>query len=296
MRTPPVIDAPAAARCRWCGAPFGARAEHLAGRTRCPDCGVATTDPFPTPEELDAAYASWYRPDAGRFSGPGDKLLRRTRAQLARRVDDLAPPGSVLDVGSGDGTLVAALRAAGRAAEGLERGDRDLAAITEPQAAVVFWHSLEHLPEPAQALAHAASLLVPGGLLVIAAPNAASLQARVFGDRWFALDLPRHLTHVTADALVARCGELGLQVGRVSHVRGGQVLFGWLHGLVGLLPGHPDLYDAIRRPEARRTGLRGRRRGLALAGAVALAPVAVAGAVAEVLLRRGGTVHVEAVR
>ena len=28
-------------------------------------------------------------------------------------------------------------------------------------------------------------------------------------------------------------------------------MFGWLHGLVGMLPGHPDLYDAIRRCEAR---------------------------------------------
>jgi len=28
-------------------------------------------------------------------------------------------------------------------------------------------------------------------------------------------------------------------------------VFGWVHGLVGKLPGHPDLYDAIRRSEAR---------------------------------------------
>src|SRR4051794_34733573 len=129
---PPLFDAPAAGavtRCRWCGAPFDARAEHLAGRTRCAACGVATTDPFPTPEQLDAAYGAWYRPDAGRFSGPGDRLLARTRARLAARVDDLAPPGPVLDVGAGDGTLVAALRGAGREALGLERGSRDVAHV-----------------------------------------------------------------------------------------------------------------------------------------------------------------------
>src|SRR6478609_4143145 len=142
VRTPPVIDAPAAARCRWCGAPLDDRSAHLAGRTLCVACGVATTDPFPTSEQLDAAYSIWYRPDGGRFSGPGDRLLRRTRGRLATRVDRLAPPGPVLDVGSGDGTLVAALRATGREAHGLERGDRELAGIDEPQAAIVFWHAL----------------------------------------------------------------------------------------------------------------------------------------------------------
>ena len=94
-------------------------------------------------------------------------------------------------------------------------------------------------------------------------PNPASLQARAFGERWLALDLPRHLVHVPAPALLARLRELGLSVERVSYLRGGQVVFGWLHGLVGALPGHPDLYDAIRRPEARRAPLsppRGARR------------------------------------
>jgi SAM-dependent methyltransferase len=288
VRTPP--------DCRWCGAPLDGRARRLRGRTVCAACGVATTDPFPTAAELDAAYSTWYRPQAGRFSGPGDRLLQRTRARLAARVDELAPAGPVLDVGSGDGTLVRALRSRGRAAEGLERGDRDLADVAGPQAAVVFWHALEHLPEPATALAHAASLLAPGGLLVVAVPNAGSLQAALFGDRWFALDLPRHLTHITAHALVRRCRELGLEIRRVSHLRGGQVLFGWLHGLVGLLPGHPDLYDAIRRPEARRTALAGPRRLGTLAAAVVLLPVAALGAAVEVALRRGGTVHVEARR
>src|SRR3954469_8127429 len=70
---PELADAPAGApvtHCRWCGAELDDRAAHLAGRTRCGRCGVATTDPFPSPVELDAAYATWYRPEAGRFSGP----------------------------------------------------------------------------------------------------------------------------------------------------------------------------------------------------------------------------------
>jgi SAM-dependent methyltransferase len=290
-------------RCAWCGRPFDADSEILHGRRRCAACGVATTDPWPTPEELAAAYADWYRPREGRFSGIGDALLKRTRASLAGRLDRLAPPGRVLDVGAGDGSLLDALRARGRDAAGIEPHsthpavlDAELADLDGKYAAVVMWHSLEHLPEPGDALAQAARLLAPGGLLVVAVPNATSLQARVFGDRWLALDLPRHLVHIPARALVDRVRSAGMSIERVSYVRGGQVVFGWLHGMVAALPGQPDLYDAIRRPAARRAPLSPLARLGALAAAVVLLPAALVCAAVEVSLRRGGTVEVEARR
>jgi SAM-dependent methyltransferase len=287
--------------CAWCGAAFDETSERLAGRRRCRSCGAATTDPWPDETELDRAYAEWYRPPSGRFAGPGDRLLRRARGLVARRLDVIAPPGAVLDVGAGDGALLDALSRRGREALGLERTaarpDVRTAELDELDgrfAAVVFWHSLEHLRAPGAALARAHELLLPGGVMVIAAPNSASLQARAFGDSWLALDLPRHLVHVPASALLARLEALGLRVERVSHVRGGQVVFGWLHGLVHLLPGRPDLYDAIRRPSARRTGLHGRARAATLAAGAALVPAAAALATLEVAMRRGGSVYVEA--
>ncbi len=139
-------------------------------------------------------------------------------------------------------------------------------------------------------------LLEPGGIAVVAIPNPDSLQARAFGDRWLHLDLPLHLVHIPAPALLARLRELGMRIERVSYLRGGQVVFGWLHGIVGLLPGHPDLYDAIRRPEARRRPLSpGRRLAVLAAGALALVPAAAC-ALVEAAMRRGGTVYVEARR
>ena len=210
----------------------------------------------------------------------------------------------MLDVGAGDGSLLDAVRARGRTAVGLERAstrpdvrELDLLDLDEGGwAAIVFWHSLEHHPAPAEALAHAAELLSERGALVVAVPNAASLQARAFGDRWLALDPPRHLVHLTAAALLRRLAELGLRVVRVSHVRGGQVVFGWLHGLAGAVPGTADLYDSIRRPEARSTEVTASQRAAALAAGAALLPVAVVAAAVEVGLRRGGSVYVEAVR
>lgn len=287
--------------CAWCGAAFTGSTPRRNGYALCGHCGVGTTDPWPTREELADAYSNWYRPAEGRFSGIGDRVLRFTRGTLARRVDEIAPPGRVLDVGAGDGALVDALRARGRDAIGLDpyspRDDfipKDITELDGTWAAVVFWHSLEHLQAPTTALRAARGLLVPRGLIAIALPNSQSLQARMFGARWLALDLPRHLVHVPAATLVRDLRSLGFRIERTSYLRGGQVLFGWLHGFVGWIMPRTDLYDAIRRPGARSRPSSRVSRMLALIVAFLIAPLAVAATVVEIVTRRGGSVYVEA--
>lgn len=290
--------------CPWCGAPLPPARRRDWHVEACPTCGVGATRPWPTDAELAAAYAN-YRPQSGRFGGPTEALLRATRSRLAHRIDAIAPPGPVLDVGAGDGTLLDAIERTGRSAVGLERDARDPRMREldpwelqpdERYAAIVLWHALEHLREPGRALAALTDRLAPGGVLIVAVPNWSSLQARVFGEDWLALDLPRHLTHLPRAALLHRIAALGLVVERVSDWRGGQVAFGWLHGTVGRLPGRPNLYDALRREEARMAAQpRGLRRRAVAFGALS-APVAVAAAATEIALHRGGTTHVEARR
>jgi SAM-dependent methyltransferase len=296
---------PAATECAWCGHRFDDRDEHRPGRIKCAQCGVATTSPWPSDEQLGAAYAVWYRPEEGRFSGLGDKILARTRSTLATRLNRVLPTGPVLDVGAGDGTLVEAFRRQGRDATGVDpyySGTNphiraaELTEMTGAWSAVIFWHSLEHVRQPVRQLRHAASLVVPGGMLVVAVPNAASLQARLFGDQWLALDLPRHLVHICPPALLAEIEELGFSVERVSYLRGGQVLFGWLHGLVRQLPGHPDLYDAIRRSEAQQQAQNPARRLYALAAGVVALPFGLVGTAVELATKSGGTIYVQARR
>jgi SAM-dependent methyltransferase len=289
--------------CLWCGDVLDAAEQDVFRAVVCRSCGVATTVPWPSDEQLEAAYGEWYRPNSGRFSGPGDYILRWSRGRLARRVDRLAPPGAVLDVGAGDGTLVDALRRRGRDTLGIERNStgpfiegKDIEDVSGQWAAVVFWHSLEHLRRPAEALAHAVTLLEPGGLLVVAVPNGRSLQARVFRHDWFALDLPRHLVHLDDRALRRRLAELGMTVQRVSFTRGGQVFFGWVYGLARHLPGQPDIYAALRRPGARQQSMRASRRVLTILAAILVTPAALIGCTIEVGGRAGGTVFVEARR
>ena len=275
----------------------------MKGRRCCRECGAATTDPWPDDEELERAYGDWYRPSSGgRFSLAGDLLLTRTRGLLAARIDEIAPSGPILDVGAGDGTLLDALHRCDREATGLERGghradlrDDSLDAIEGDAAwaGVVLWHALEHLPEPGEAIRQAARLLQPGGVIAVAVPNSASLQARAFGDEWLHLDIPRHLVHLSTKSLVDGLERAGFEIERISNVRGGQIVVGWLDGLVGLLPGGLDLYQALRRPEAQSDRLGPGRRLASIAAGLVLLPVAAACAVAEVAMRRGGTVYVE---
>lgn len=289
--------------CLWCGAPLEDPRLRLRGRVRCPECGSQTTDPMPSLEDLAQAYGNWYRPDAGRFSGLGDALLRRLRSRNAIRFDQIAPPGTILDVGCGDGTLLDALQARGRKAIGLEREssrddvlDKDLSELEgeDQYAGIILWHALEHLPDPAGAVRHAHRLLAPGGVIVIAVPNIASPQARIFGDDWLALDLPRHLIHLSDRALGDGLREAGFEIRDTSPAKGGQVLFGWLYGLVRKLPGRLDLYDALRKPEARSAPMTNGQRLLALALATLMLPVALVGTAYEYATGRSGTIYVEA--
>ncbi|HMU28169.1 MAG TPA: hypothetical protein PKA65_12275, partial [Solirubrobacterales bacterium] len=133
----------------------------------------------------------------------------------------------------------------------------------------------------------------PGGVAFVAVPDLSSPQARFFGDRWIHLDLPRHLVHLTTASLTAGMEANGLEVTATSRTRGGQNLIGWLDGFVAMLPGGLNLYQALRRKQARRIPLNPVQRLLSITAGVLLAPVALVCAAVEVACRRSGTIYVE---
>lgn len=136
----------------------------------------------------------------------------------------------LLDFGCGAGRFVTLARDLGVDAIGVEpdRQARDVATASgaqvyasladlladRPGAAfdrIQLKHVFEHLPEPARTLAELADLLAPGGRMLVAVPNAESLQAEVFGQYWIGYDMPRHLWHFTPDTLVRMAQKVGLE-------------------------------------------------------------------------------------
>ena len=73
------------------------------------------------------------------------------------------------------------------------------------------------LKDPRLGLEYAGGLLQPNGILVIQVPNVSSMQARLFGNSWYGLDVPRHVINYTPEALGYLLREMGFEFRLVSR-------------------------------------------------------------------------------
>ena len=76
---------------------------------------------------------------------------------------------------------------------------------------VTMFHSLEHCRDPALAVANAASLLKPNGLLVIEVPNMECRGFEKYGPVWWHTDAGRHLQFLTKGSLSKLIALVGLE-------------------------------------------------------------------------------------
>lgn len=173
----------------------------------CEGCGHVHTD-----GHLDAAIAQQLslRAEQSRLPGEGDvEGERRGAGRVVHRVSELRGSigGAWLDVGAADGALMTTAAEYGYDAAGLdpsravverllahgyEAGQAEITDL-EGEAAfdvVSFDGSLARQPFPDAALAAAARLLRPGGVLFVSLPNLDSFSWRVLDERganphWF---------------------------------------------------------------------------------------------------------------
>jgi SAM-dependent methyltransferase len=261
---------------------------------------------------LDVLYRSgFYVPAPPRGGKLARELHRLSSAIRLRELDGLAP-GRLLDVGSGKGAFLAAARDAGWDALGVEYAPEAAEAARATFGVdvivgdflevrqlgtfdvVTMWHVLEHLTNPMGALAHAAESLKPGGRLLVSVPNLDSLQARLGGDDWFHLDLPRHLFHFTPRSLTTLVERAGFRVDRISYLYPEVEVIGLVQTALNRLGIENDLlYRFAKRDPAVRFGP-GVVASLALA--LAMAPVALAWAAIAPVLRTGASVQLVAER
>jgi SAM-dependent methyltransferase len=75
--------------------------------------------------------------------------------------------------------------------------------------AVTLSHVIEHLHDPAEALAEVLHLLAPGGMLFLETPNVNSLAHRLYGRHWRGLEPPRHIQIFSRNGLRKLLGRLG---------------------------------------------------------------------------------------
>lgn len=194
---------------------------------------------MPDEAEIGKYYAAdEYQPLAPRASGLElvsrvARFLRQpTKVRLLEKA--LGRRGRLLDIGSGTGEFAACAEKRGWKAvciepsiRGKEHAERRFRLdVRSPDAlmslpaesfdAVTLWHSLEHLHDVRGTLAHVRRLLTADGAAAIAVPNHECVDAEIYGNAWFAHDLPRHLSHFTAATLERWIADAGMHLERLQ--------------------------------------------------------------------------------
>lgn len=262
---------------------------------RCASCGLGHT--MPVPADLGAYYGPAYY--GKRHSFTDRYCLARRARMLAGAV---SAKGKLLDVGCGDGNFLQAAvndgwigtgtDIGGALANARSRGLDVAGSIAEvqdrgPFDAVTMWHTLEHFVDPKETLEQVRSVIAETGSLVVAVPDAAGLQARLFRGSWFHLDVPRHLYHFSQHALDALLDRAGFTVQRWHHQELELDVFGWLQSaLNAILPSPNVLFQSLTGKP--RHGGRGQLAASYALG-TAMAPAALAATAAGTLAGRGGT-------
>jgi 2-polyprenyl-3-methyl-5-hydroxy-6-metoxy-1,4-benzoquinol methylase len=175
------------------------------GFSKCPSCGLIYQYPRPKQEQLvsryDREYFAYELENERGFFGLMKKALADVR--FFEEIETSVGAGRFLDVGCATGMLLAEMKRRGWNEKGVEvcapsaeygRRERgvDIHTGTLEEASfsgesfdvVHASHLIEHLTEPEGFLRELFRLLKPGGWAIITTPNAAGLQARLFGGGW----------------------------------------------------------------------------------------------------------------
>jgi 2-polyprenyl-3-methyl-5-hydroxy-6-metoxy-1,4-benzoquinol methylase len=217
---------------------FRARDHLVSGREylirRCVACGMGWTADPPAEEKAGRYYLSGeYISHTDRKKSFSDHLYHLARNYMLGRKYRLTTTvtgkrsGTLLDIGCGTGYYAAFMKKRGWQVSGIEPNDlaREYTSshfgisVTTPDRirdfasgsldCITFWHVLEHLYDPGRWLNEVRRLLKDDGRCIIALPNFSSADAEWFGNRWAALDVPRHLWHFTPDAFKQFIGARG---------------------------------------------------------------------------------------
>jgi len=287
---------------------------------RCQSCRCIYQRPFPPEALLPTFYPDeyWWSGSKGAGGAPSramNHLERIYREFVLRdhvrflercaRSSDLSRR-SLLDIGCGGGSFLHLAQRRGFVPHGMDSSAKAVAVASEQYGLpvreghvgsdvwqgkqfhfITMFHVLEHLRDPLAALEYADGLLEPGGSLIIQVPNAGSIQAGVFGSRWYGLDVPRHVVNFTEKALACLVERAGFEISRRSRFS---------------LRDNPASLASSVAPGLDPIGRRGRGRGPAISEAaleflyLALFAASIPLALIEGLLGYGGTIWVEAKR
>lgn len=208
--------------------------------SRCRSCGFVFTQDHPDEKESAKYYESdeylSHNTGSGGFVSLIYRISRKIMLIRKRRLIVRAAgmkTGRLLDMGSGSGHFLSAMKNAGWDVTGMEINDkaRSLseelfglkvippgridALETGTYDCITLWHVLEHFHDPFFYAREIKRLLKDEGICIVALPNAASYDAAHYSGSWAAYDVPRHLWHFTPETFRLFSGKAGFHVKKI---------------------------------------------------------------------------------
>jgi SAM-dependent methyltransferase len=214
----------------------------------CNDCNIVYTSP--QPKDLSPYYPKKYR----KYNFAIQKILEFLYKRRAQRWSGRdASTGIVFEVGCGNGIMLQTLHKRGWKVFGNERtleaaqfvhqsfnlpifvGETDSLSPIPFVDMVILFQVLEHLHNPIRTLQQLNDLLKPNGKIIIAVPNFGGWQAKFGGERWFHLDVPRHLFHFSLPSLKVCLKKSGFEITNVNYISFEHDPYGWIQSTLNHL-------------------------------------------------------------
>ncbi len=184
----------------------------------CIPCGFKFINPRPEENEMgkyyiSEEYVSHSNTKKGLVNSVYQMVRKYTLLKKLQLISKYFRTGKILDIGCGTGEFLKTLKDAKWETLGIEPSSaaREMAVKnygldireeveiknleTSSFDVITMWHVLEHVPQLNERIEDLKRLLKPKGIIIIAVPNPASLDAKLYAENWAAYDVPRHLYH-----------------------------------------------------------------------------------------------------
>ncbi len=213
---------------------------------KCNKCGLVYLNPQPDDRYLSQFYVFNYYGNQSFFHSiflfiNNFIIGNRAHSILKRK------KGKIIDIGCGDGDFLKFMKDKGWDAYGIEPSKSgfeiakskikenvynkplgDIKFMDKFFDAVTIEHVLEHVDNPKEMIKQVHRIMKDDGLLVISVPNIGSVQAKIGRDKWFHLDIPRHIYHFSSETLTRFLESNGFEVKKINY-------FSFVYNLIGVM-------------------------------------------------------------
>jgi 2-polyprenyl-3-methyl-5-hydroxy-6-metoxy-1,4-benzoquinol methylase len=219
----------------------------------CRRCGLIYMNPQVCLANIATYYPDNYAPHESRQTNP-NRLRKHRKYKINKKFNDhflygkLNQNSRLLDVGCGNGKFLYEIKnhmqcevygvdiseAAVTAAKtnyGLGVYHGTITEVPFPNCyfdVITAWSYLEHVNNPSEVLGKLFSLLKPGGNCIMSTPSFDSINAKLFRNKWYHLDCPRHLYIYTPKTIIALLKKSGFTFEKIVYEKSSKGLLGSL--------------------------------------------------------------------